>query len=123
MDTFAPFLAKVETPAHLARFTALFAWIAERYPNLTPALKWNQPMYTDHGTFIIGFSMAKHNIAVAPELHTMNRFAQDIAAAGYTSTKELIRIRWEQPVDYALLAKLIEFNMRDKAECRTFWRT
>ncbi len=123
MDTFAPYLAKIENPAHLARFTEIFAWIAERYPTLAPALKWNQPMYTDHGTFIIGFSMAKNNIAVAPELHTMKHFAQDIVAAGYTATKELIRIRWEQPVDYALLARLIDYNIRDKAECGTFWRT
>ena len=38
------------------------------------------------------------------------------------STKQLIRIRWEQPVDYALLERMIAFNREDKADCATFWR-
>ena len=52
----------------------------------------------------------------------MERFRQDIAASGYAATKELFRIRWDQPVDEALLARLIDFNLRDKADCHTFWR-
>jgi uncharacterized protein YdhG (YjbR/CyaY superfamily) len=34
---------------------------------LKEEIKWNQPMFSDHGTFIIGFSIAKEHIAVAPE--------------------------------------------------------
>ena len=79
-------------------------------------------MFTDHGTYIIGFSAAKHHIAVAPEKAALNLFAQDIAQAGYEHSKELIRIPWEKPVEYALLQKLIAFNIADKAECTTFWR-
>ncbi|MCQ4950818.1 hypothetical protein NE646_14380, partial [Bittarella massiliensis] len=37
------------------------------FPDLTPKIAWNQPMFTDHGTFIIGFSAAKAHLAVAPE--------------------------------------------------------
>lgn len=42
--------------------------------------------------------------------------------AGYDHTKELIRIRWESPVDFSLLEKMIEFNIMDKGDCSTFWR-
>jgi hypothetical protein len=34
----------------------------------------------------------------------------------------LLRIRWDQPVDYTLLEKMIRFNVEDKAEATTFWR-
>lgn len=36
-----------------------FAKITETYPQLDTTVKWNQPMFTDHGTFIIAFSFAK----------------------------------------------------------------
>ena len=31
-------------------------------------------MFTDHGTFIIGFSIAKHHLAVAPERVVIQHF-------------------------------------------------
>jgi uncharacterized protein YdhG (YjbR/CyaY superfamily) len=85
-------------------------------------MAWNQPMFTDHGTFIIGFSTAKHHLAIAPEIEVIDRFSEDIAKAGYDRSKGLIRIRWDDPVDYSLLQKIIEYNISDKAECTTFWR-
>lgn len=36
-------------------------------------------MFTDHCTFIIGFSIAKHHLAVAPEIAGINRFSDEIA--------------------------------------------
>jgi uncharacterized protein YdhG (YjbR/CyaY superfamily) len=79
-------------------------------------------MFTDHGTYIIGFSISKHHIAVAPERVVINHFADEIVEAGYDYSKELIRIPWDSEVEYSLLEKIIEFNLLDKAECSTFWR-
>lgn len=79
-------------------------------------------MFTDHGTYIIGFSMAKQHLSVAPEEFGMEHFADGIAQAGYSATKGLFRIKWKEPVNYELLGEMIEFNMIDKAECTTFWR-
>lgn len=31
-------------------------------------------------------------------------------------------LKWNQPVDYPLLEKMIDFNIQDKANCTTFWR-
>jgi uncharacterized protein YdhG (YjbR/CyaY superfamily) len=97
-------------------------WIKAKYPNLKLEFKWNQPMFTDHGTYIIGFSTSKQHIAVAPEQAGLNQFTEDIEKAGYDYTKGIIRIKWTNPVDYLLLEKMIGFNIMDKVDCSTFWR-
>ncbi len=87
-----------------------------------PKIAWNQPMFTVHGTFIIGFSVAKHHLAVAPERAGINHFSDEIVQAGYDHTKQLVRIQWDSPVDFSLLEKMIEFNILEKEDCSTFWR-
>ena len=79
-------------------------------------------MYTDHGTYIIGFSASKKHISVAPERAGMRQFENELAAAGYEATKEIFRIKWNQPVDYDLLRKIVMFNIEDKADNTAFWR-
>ncbi|MCA0987497.1 iron chaperone [Guptibacillus algicola] len=122
METFEDYLNKIEHPEHRARMEEIFAWIEGKYPNLKQRIAWNEPMYTDHGTFIIAFSKAKKHMSVAPERVVIDQFADDIAEAGYDTTKELVKIKWNQPVDYGLLGKMIEFNIAEKAECTSFWR-
>jgi uncharacterized protein len=122
MDVFAEFLAKIDDPIHRERMEEIFEWITNKYPNLEKVIKWNQPMFTDHGTFIIGFSVSKKHIAVAPESVTITHVEDDIVKAVYDYTKEIIRIPWNKPVDYHLLEKMIDFNIKDKANCTTFWR-
>ncbi|KRF07206.1 iron chaperone [Paenibacillus sp. Soil766] len=122
MEVFAEFLGRIDNPQHRDRTEEVLTWVAEKFPNLEPKIAWNQPMFTDHGTFIIGFSVAKPHLAIAPEKVGILRFADDIVQAGYDHTKELVRIKWSSPVDYSLLEKMIEFNVADKADCSTFWR-
>ncbi|UJW57201.1 iron chaperone [Bacillus sp. A116_S68] len=122
MEIFADYLAAIDNPQHRSRMEEVLTWVMNTYPNLTPKIAWNQPMFTDHGTFIIGFSVAKRHMAFAPEKAGINHFADDIVQAGYDHTKELVRITWDKPVDFSLLKKMIAFNIIDKAECSTFWR-
>ena len=122
MQAFAPYLDTLTDPQHRARMEEVLAWAMLTFPSLSPRIAWNQPMLTDHGTFIIGFSEAAKHMAVAPEALAMERFAYAIRQAGYTQTKQLIRFPWDRPVDYALLEQIIAFNMLDKADCDTFWR-
>jgi uncharacterized protein YdhG (YjbR/CyaY superfamily) len=122
MDTFAEYLARIDDPQHRARTEEVLDWVARRFPSLAPRIAWNQPMFTEHGTYIIGFSVAKQHLAVAPERAGLDRFSDEIVRAGYDHSKELIRIRWDSPVDFPLLERIIEFNLQDKAECSTFWR-
>ncbi|NEZ40696.1 iron chaperone [Paenibacillus alvei] len=122
MDVFADFLEKIEHPQHRDRTEEVLAWIIQKFPNLVPKIAWNQPMFTDHGTFIIGFSVSKNHLAVGPERAGIVHFADEIEQAGYEQTKQLFRIPWSSPVHFSLLEKMIEFNMLDKANCSTFWR-
>lgn len=122
METFAEYLAGIDDPEHRAHLERVLEWIMERFPSLAPRIAWNQPMLTDHGTFIIGFSVAKNHFAVAPEKAALLRFADEIVHAGYEHGKMLIRIKWTDPVDYDLLERIIAFNIADKADCKTFWR-
>lgn len=122
MEAFADYLAGIDNPEYRTRMEEIFNWIADKYPNLVPKFAWKQPMFTDHGTFIIGFSVSRQHMAVAPEEVVITRFADEIAKAGYDCTKGLIRIPWSSPVDFTLLENIIEFNISDKAECINFWR-
>lgn len=122
MDVFAEYLTHMDNPQHRARTEEVLTWVTKTFPNMEPQIKWNTPMFSDHGTFIIGFSTAKHHLSVSPEEITMVHFADEIAQAGYSATKGLFRIPWNEPVNYELLEKIIEFNIRDKADSSTFWR-
>jgi uncharacterized protein len=122
MEVFAEYLARIDSSDHRDRIEEVLAWVANTFPNLEPQIKWNTPMFTDHGTFIIGFSAAKHHLSVSPEEIGMVHFKHDIAQAGYRATKGLFRILWIEPVNYELLKKIIEFNILDKKDCSTFWR-
>ena len=79
-------------------------------------------MFTDHGTFIISFSLANKHIAVAPERQGILALSELIHESGYEHSKMLIRIPWDKAVDYEMLSKIIEYNMMDKKGVTTFWR-
>lgn len=122
MDDFKDYLARIENPEHRARTKEILDWVGGSFPQLQPKIAWNQPMFTDHGTFIIGFSVSKTHLAAAPEREGILRFSKDIAHSGYDHSQQLLRIKWGQPIDYALLRKIIAFNIEEKAGYKTFWR-
>lgn len=122
MEVFEKYLVSIDNPDHRIQLEEVYKWVANKFPNLEPIVKWNTPMFSDHGTFIIGIDAAKHHMSFAPEEVAMVKFADDIAQAGYSATKGLFKIRWNEPVNYGLLEKIIEFNIWDKADCTTFWR-
>lgn len=122
MEVFTKYLAGIDNTQHRKQTEAVLAWITKDFPNLAPKIAWNQPMFTYNDTFIIGFSVAKHHLAIAPEIVGINHFSDEIIKAGYDHTKQLIRIKWDRPVNFPLLEKIIKFNILDKADCSTFWR-
>ncbi|MFZ7120998.1 MAG: iron chaperone [Eubacteriaceae bacterium] len=122
MEVFKEYIASIENLQHQVRMEEVLIWVTVKFPNLMPKIAWNQPMFTDHGTFIIGFSVAKQHLAVAPERAGIEHFSDEIVQANYDHSKELVRIKWNSTVDYSLLERMIQFNILDKAECSTFWR-
>lgn len=122
MKNFDEYLATINDPEQRKTISGLLSWIIEQYPSLVPIIKWNQPMFTDHGTYIIGFSTSKKHFSVSPEVKTLKYFQEDIEQAGYDHTENIIRIKWGQNISYDLLKKMIDFNIEDKAEFTKFWR-
>ena len=41
-------------------------WAERTFSGLEPRVAWNQPVFTDHGTFIIGISVSAGHLAVSP---------------------------------------------------------
>ena len=121
-ETVDQFLADIEEPDHRAKVAGLLDWVATTWPHLEQVMKWNQPMFLDHGTYIIGFSVFPKNIAVGPEAELMDRMRDDIEAAGYSTTKQLFRIGWDQPIDEALLTRIIDTQIDEKAGVTGLWR-
>lgn len=86
------FLINFKNPILKFKLEPIFEQIQKEFPNLTVELKWNQPMFIMNGTFIIGFSVAKNHISIAPEAVTMAIFTNDIKAANYEATNNLFKI-------------------------------
>ena len=122
MHVFEEFLSSIETSEHKTRTKVVLDWVEDTFPELKPEFKWNQPMFTHHGTFIIAFSISKKHLACAPERAGIVRFEHQIKEAGYESSTMLFRLPWNKEVNYQLLKEIIEFNMFDKANHDKFWR-
>ncbi|WP_291292859.1 DUF1801 domain-containing protein [Enterococcus sp.] len=122
MNPFQEYLTKELSEAQRKVLEPLFEHILTEFPDLQARIAWNQPMFTDHGTFILGVSSSKKHFSVSPEVKTMALFHPRIEASGYSQTKNIFRILWDQPVDEKLIFDIIRFNIEDKAEFQTFWR-
>jgi uncharacterized protein YdhG (YjbR/CyaY superfamily) len=116
------FLNNIDEPAKRERMESILSYIKTTFPQLREEIKWSQPMFTDHGTFIIAFSIAKGHIAVAPEEVVIKQFEKEIEEAGYSHTKGLFRIKWTDKVDYELLRKIVAYNIENKKDMEKFWR-
>jgi len=122
MNQIDAFLDKIADEESKGRLSDILNHIKGKYPQLELAVKWNQPMFMDHGTFIIGFSVASNHTSVAPEQSVNEIFKDEIARSGYEKTKMFFKIRKTDEVDYGLLDRVIEFNINDKKFNKGFWR-
>ena len=122
MERFEGYLQRIPDPHQRSQMTAVLDWVERSYPKLSPRLAWNRPVFTHHGTYIIGFRRTPDGLSVAPEAPGITRFRREITAAGAQCAGGEILLPWDAPVRYELLQSLIDFNLPDKAACRTFWR-
>lgn len=122
MNEFQEFLNSIGDSDKKERMGDILNDIKKTFPQLKEEIKWNQPMFTDHGTFIIGFSIAKAHIAVAPEAVVISLFEKELEEAGYSHTQELFRIKWTDKVDNNLLQKIVAYNIENKKDMAKFWR-
>ncbi len=119
--TFDTYL-ETQTPQAQEKLALIFDWIDENYPQFEKVIKWNQPMFTDHETFIIGFSTSKKHISVSPEPFVVQQFQKELEEANYNPTSNLFRITWDQDINFDLLKKMIDVQVEDKKDFTGFWR-
>ena len=122
MEAFKQYLDKMGEPMQRERMEEVLTWVSKNYPQLKKEIKWNQPMFTDHGTFIIAFSHSKQHIAMSPEVKPIKVFEDEIEATGLSHTQNIIRIKWADEIPYQLMKTLIDYNIEDKADYDAFWR-
>jgi len=122
MSGFQMFLSSIDDPDKRERMEDILSYVKQKFPQLKEEIKWNEPMFSDHGTFIIGFSIARGHIAVAPEPVVISLFGKEIEEAGYSHTRGLFRIKWTDKVDFGLLHKMVSYNIKDKKDMTKFWR-
>lgn len=116
------FLNKMDDIDRRDKLSQVLNWITGMYPQLKLEYKWNQPMFTDHGTFIMGFSVAKKHFAFTPEEAGITQFAKQIEAAGYSHTKGIVRIPWDAAINYDLLDAILAWQIESKKDMTSFWR-
>lgn len=122
MKAFQEFLNKMDNLEHRGSLEKTLRWVHEEFPELEMAVKWNQPMFLDHGTYIMAFSVAKAHFSLSPEAYALDIFREKAEKIGYKTTKMLIKVKWTDPVDYDFIGEMIRFNIKDKKECQSFWR-
>ena len=97
-------------------------WVSCKFPELELRIAWNQPMFTHHGTYIIGFSAASTHMAMAPERATMIRFQPAMRERCTNFDKTFARQPWHKPFDYELLDTFIQHQLAEKQDISSFWR-
>ncbi|KWZ72571.1 hypothetical protein HMPREF3198_01929 [Winkia neuii] len=119
---FEDFVEAVPAGEPRDKYRSLLEWVATEFPELEPVVKWNKPMFTLEGTFIFGLYSATKHMSVAVEGNIFKEFLPAIDASGYTHGKKLFRIRYDQPVDYALLKRILSRQIEDKRGWDKFWK-
>ena len=122
MDNINQFLDDITDDENREKFARIIDWVQNTFPELILEIKWNQPMFTHHGTYIIAFSVAKTHFSFSPEEVGIEFFRDEAKSIGYQTTKMLIKVKWSDDVKYDFIEKVIKFNMKEKKECKTFWR-
>lgn len=104
-------------------FSSVLDWVAEHYPQLDASVFWGAAAFTHHGTFIISFTPFKKYMTVGVEVKPLRLFAGQIEKAGYKTTKSLLQLPWDKPINHDLLRTLIDFNIADKKDQTTLWHS
>lgn len=116
------YVEAIQNPQVKEKLISLVDFVKNHYDSLELVMKWNQPMFITHGTFIIGFSVAKTHINIAPEEPAITVFEDRLKALGYKRTKMLIQVTDKQPLDFDFIKAIIDFVIEDKKDITTFWR-
>lgn len=122
MKSFQAYLDSITHDEHRRQFAEVLDWVTTQFPDLENRIGWNQPLFTHHGTFIIGFNYAKKHLSVTPEGYGIRHFADLFEEKDLEYSAMTVRFPWNRSIDFDVLKEIIEFNILDKKNTETFWR-
>lgn len=118
--TIVEYLDTIPKQENREQFHNLIKWVQKEFSALELLIKWNQPMFLDHGTFILAFSHAKNHLSVGPEKLILDQYRTEIEKE-YTAKKMLFHIKWTQEINYDLLKTIIIATIHEKKDYDKFW--
>lgn len=121
ISTLDEYLETIPDDDNRARMVDVLVWVGLTYPELELCIAWNEPMFTHHGTYIVGFSAVSKHMAMAPERATMIRFEPAMRERGKDFGKMFARQPWNKPFDYELLDAFIQHQLAEKQAVTSFW--
>lgn len=115
------FLAEVENSVLSLKLEEILKWIETTYPDFKLEYKWNQPMITSYGTYIMGFSISKKHMGVGLEAAVMDHFKDLFDEKNIEHGKMIFRIKEDDVIDFDLLKQIIDYVVILKKDVKSFW--
>lgn len=86
METLADYLAQAKAPQRRVRMAEVLEWAERTFSGLELRVAWNQPVFTDHWTFIVGISVSARASGRFSGAG-LEGFFREIARGGYAGAK------------------------------------
>lgn len=115
------FLNEISNEKLRIKLNEIIEWIEEKYSDFNLEYKWNQPMFVNHGTYILGLSVSKKHLGVGLEALIMEHFKSSLEERHIEHGKMIFRIKEDDEVDYNLLSTIIDYIVIFKKDVKSFW--
>jgi len=106
-----------EAQPHLRRVHAILKGVA---PKATETIKWGTPFFIEP-RFLFAFSAYKTHLSFAPMASAMQAFRKELEK--YETTKNFLKIPYDEPVPEALIKKIARYCLKAVGERKddAFW--
>lgn len=121
MHEFTPYYDKIKIDENREAFINLLTWVQTEF-NLTPLYKWKIPMFTKDKKFIIGFKAHKNYFELKIEADALEHFEEKLIKAKHLTKTKILRIKWDQDINYELLREIINYKLVEKQTWPYFWK-
>lgn len=120
-EKIAIYFATVDNQLNREIVSKLYAELLAIDNNLVKLYAWNQPMIKYKETFICGLTVAKNHMTIAFEKQVQYLFEDKIREAGYGLNLKTFKIKYDQTIDFELLAEMIRYSIELKKDATKFW--
>ena len=106
-----------EGQPHLRRVYAILKSVA---PEAEQVIKWGTPFFVEP-RFLFAFSAHKSHLSFAPTAKALAAFRAELK--NHSTTKNMLKISYNEPVPEDLIRKLAQFSVRDLSgrDSEGFW--